>query len=189
MTPFLKKPSVLIPVFILVLFANQVFAEDARLKNIIVTNTRDDLLIYLTVEGAFTEDMQTAILSGVATTFSYYVNLHRVRSFWMDKGMVSLKLTHTIKYDNLKNEFTILRSWEDDKPITVKTIEEAEKVMTEIDSLKVLPLDRLVKGSRYQIRTKAQLSKVRLPLYLHYILFFVAMWDFETDWYTIDFIY
>ena len=189
MTSFLKKTSVLIPLFILILFVNQVFAEDARLVNIIVTNTRDDLLIYLTVEGAFTEDMQTAILSGVATTFSFYVNLHRVRSFWMDKEMVSLKLTNTIKYDNLKNEFTIQKSWEDGKPQTVRSIGEAEKVMTEIDSLKVVPLDRLVKGSRYQIRTKAQLSKVRLPLYLHYILFFVAMWDFETDWYTIDFIY
>ena len=189
MASFLKKISTFIPLFLLILFVNQVFAEEARLKNIIVTNTRDDLLIYLTVEGAFTEDMQTAILSGVTTTFSFYVNLHRVRSLWMDKEMVSLKLTHTIKYDNLKNEFTIQRSWEDDKPITVQTIEEAEKVMTDIDSLKVVPLDRLVKGSRYQIRTKAQLSKVRLPLYLHYILFFVAMWDFETDWYTIDFIY
>ena len=189
MTPFHKKSTVLFPFFLLILFVSQVFADDARLKNIIVTNTRDDLLIYLTVEGAFTEDMQSAILSGVTTTFSFYVNLHRVRSFWMDKEMVSLKLTHTIKYDNMKNEFTIQRSWEDDKPITVKTIKEAEKVMTEIDSLKVLPLDRLVKGNRYQIRTKAQLSKVRLPLYLHYILFFVAMWDFETDWYTIDFIY
>ena len=189
MIPFFKKTSVFIPLFLLILFVNQVFAEDARLKNIIVTNTRDDLLIYLTVEGAFTEDMQTAILSGVATTFSFYVNLHRVRSFWNDKEMVSLKLTHTIKYDNLKNEFTIQRSWEDNKPITVKTMEEAEKAMTEIDSLKVVPLDHLIKGRRYQIRAKAELSKVRLPLYLHYILFFVAMWDFETDWYTIDFIY
>lgn len=189
MTPFLKKVPIFIPLFLLILFVNQVFAEDARLKNIIVTNTRDDLLIYLTVEGAFTEDMQTAILSGVNTTFSFYIDLHRVRSLWPDKNMVSLKLTHTIKYDNLKNEFTFHRSWDDGKPITVKTIEEAEKVMTEIDSLKVIPLDRLVKENRYQIRTKAQLSKVRLPLYLHYILFFVSMWDFETDWYTIDFIY
>jgi hypothetical protein len=189
MTPFLKKPSILIPLFLLILSANQVFAENARLKNIIVTNTRDDLLVYLTVEGAFTEDMQTAILSGVTTSFSFYVNLHRVRAWWLDKKMVSQKLTHTIKYDNLKNEFIVQRSWEDDKPITVKSIEEAEKKMTEIDSLKVIPLDQLVKGNRYQIRTKAQLSKVRLPLYLHYILFFVSMWDFETDWYTIDFIY
>jgi hypothetical protein len=189
MTPFLKKTFVFIPLLLLILFVSQVYADEARLKNIIVTNTRDDLLIYLTVEGAFTEDMQTAILSGVTTTFSFYAKLHRVRSFWMDKKMVSLKLTHTIKYDNLKNEFTILRSWEDEKPITLKSIKDAEKAMTEIDSLKVIPLDRLVKGNRYQIRTKAKLSKVRLPLYLHYILFFVAMWDFETDWYTIDFIY
>ena len=189
MTPFLKRAPFFISLVILILVADHVYAQDARLKNIIVTNTRDDLLIYLAVEGAFTEDMQTAIKSGVATTFSFYVNLHRVRSFWLDKEMVSLKLTHTIKYDNLKNEFVIQRSWEDDKPITVKSIEEAEKMMTEIDSLKVVPLDHLVKGDRYQIRTKAQLSKVRLPLYLHYILFFVSMWDFETDWYTIDFIY
>ena len=189
MHSFLKKaPAVILPL-LLILFAGQVFAEDARLKNIIVTNTRDDLLIYLTVEGAFTEDMQTAILSGVTTSFSFYINLHRVRSLWFDKSMISLKVSNTVKYDNLKNEFTIQRSWEDGKPITVKTIEEAEKVMTEIDSLKVAPLDRLVKGRRYQIRTRAQLSKVRLPLYLHYILFFVSMWDFETDWYTIDFIY
>jgi len=39
------------------------------------------------------------------------------------------------------------------------------------------------------LRVKAELEKVRLPLYLHYVLFFVSLWDFETDWYTVDFIY
>jgi hypothetical protein len=61
--------------------------------------------------------------------------------------------------------------------------------MAEIDSLKVIDLNQLQKGTRYQIRTKAQLSKLTLPFYLHYVLFFVSLWDFETDWYTIDFIY
>ncbi|NQT10914.1 MAG: DUF4390 domain-containing protein, partial [Desulfobacteraceae bacterium] len=41
----------------------------------------------------------------------------------------------------------------------------------------------------YQIRAKAELGKLTLPFYLHYILFFVSLWDVETDWYTIDFIY
>ena len=188
MLQYAKKPSFVI-VGLVLLLAAQVHALDARLENIIVTNTRDDLLIYLTVEGAFTGDMQSAILSGVPTTFSFYIDLYRTRSLWFDKNLVELKITHTIKYDNLKNEFIIQRSWEDDKPITVKSIQEAEKMMTEIDSLKVIPLDRLTKGERYQMRTKAQLSKVTLPLYLHYVLFFVSLWDFETDWYTIDFIY
>ena len=40
-----------------------------------------------------------------------------------------------------------------------------------------------------QIRAKAELSKLTLPFFLHYVFFFVSLWDFETDWYTIDFIY
>ena len=59
--------------------------------------------------------------------------------------------------------------------------------MTEIDNLKIIPLNRLEKGEQYQLRVKAEVSKKTLPLYLHYILFFVSLWDYETDWYTIDF--
>ena len=80
-----------------------VFAEDATLKNIIVTNTRDDLLIYLTVAGAFRENMEIAISSGVPASFSFFVNLYQTRGFWFDKNIAELKILHTIKYDNLKN--------------------------------------------------------------------------------------
>jgi hypothetical protein len=61
--------------------------------------------------------------------------------------------------------------------------------MTEINSLKIIPLNRLEKDEQYQLSVKAEVSKKTLPLYLHYILFFVSLWDFETDWYAIDFIY
>jgi len=65
----------------------------------------------------------------------------------------------------------------------------AQKLMAAVDNLKVVSLDNLIKGQQYQIRAKAELNKLTLPLYLHYVLFFVSLWDFETDWYTIDFIY
>jgi hypothetical protein len=55
--------------------------------------------------------------------------------------------------------------------------------------LSIVPLAQLQKGQQYQVRAKAKLSKLTLPFYLHYVLFFVSLWDFETDWYTIDFIY
>ena len=61
--------------------------------------------------------------------------------------------------------------------------------MTEIRNIEVIPLKKLEPGARYQLRVKAELEKVRLPLYLHYVLFFVSLWDFETDWYTVDFTY
>ncbi len=174
---------------LLFLFQNLVFAQDAKLTNIIVTNTRDDLLVYLNVEGAFRETMKDAILSGVSTTFSFFIALYLNRNFWIDKKIADITIIHTIKYNNIKKEYSVKRSWEDGEAKNTQSFREAQKLMTEIDSLKILPLYKLEKGMQYQIRAKAELSKLTLPLYLHYVLFFVSLWDFETDWYTIDFIY
>jgi hypothetical protein len=45
------------------------------------------------------------------------------------------------------------------------------------------------KGARYELRTKAEVSKKTLPLNLHHVLFFISFWDEQTDWYIIDFAY
>jgi hypothetical protein len=164
-------------------------AQDASLTNIIVTNTRDHLLLYLTVSNAFPAKIEETITSGVPATFSFYIHLYRVRGFWPDKEISETEVTHTIKYDNLKKEYTVARSWEGNQPLAVKSFEEAKKLMTEIDSLTIVALQKLEKGRQYQIRAKAKLSRLTMPFYLHYVLFFVSLWDFETDWYTIDFIY
>ncbi len=164
-------------------------AKDATLTNIIVTNTRDDLLVYLSVEGAFTDDMVSAIHSGVPAAFSFFVKLYRARSMWFDKRLADLTLTHTIKYNSLKREYTVWRSWDSGSPVVVRSFDTAKQLMTEIDSLKVVPLTALQKGQQYQIQAKAKLNRVTLPYYLHHVLFFLSLWDFETDWYTIDFIY
>ena len=164
-------------------------AQDASLTNIIVTNTRDDLLLYLTVKDAFPPDIEETIESGVPATFSFLIHLYRVRGFWMDKEINEMVVTHTIKYDNLKKEYSVTRSWDGNRPQVVKSFNEAKKLMKEIDSLPIVSLSELEKGKQYQIRAKAKLSELTLPFYLHYILFFMSLWDFETDWYTIDFIY
>lgn len=186
---YFKHINLLVIMFLCIGWQSSAFAEDARLTNIIVTNTRDDLLLYLTVEGAFHEKMEEAILSGVPATFSFFVNLYQSRSFWLDKEIADITVTNKIKYNAMKKEFIVTRSWEGGKPNIVKTFADAKKLMAEVDSLNIVPLRRLVKGNQYQIQTKAELDKLTLPFYLHHVLFFVSFWDFETDWYTIDFIY
>jgi hypothetical protein len=167
---------------------NLAFAQEAGLTNIIVTNTSDDLLMYLNVEGAFIDEIEKAILSGVPTTFSFFITLNKVRNLWFDNNLADLKISHTIKYNNLKKEFTVTRS-ESSKSVVTQSFVEAQQLMSEIDRLKIVPLIMLEKGSHYQIRANAELNKVTLPYYLHHILFFVSLWDFETDLYAIDFIY
>ena len=92
-----KRAKSVIFLSILLFIPHVGFAQDATLTNITVSNTRDDLLLYLNLEGAFREEMKKAILSGVPSTFSYYAKLNHVRTFWLDKPIADIEVTHTIK--------------------------------------------------------------------------------------------
>ena len=164
-------------------------AQDATLTNLIVTNTSNDLLVYLNVEGAFREQTVNAIMSGVPASFSFFIKLYQKRSMWFDKVIADIEIANSIKYNNLKKEFVVERSWENGRIRTAQSLKEAQKLMSDVDGLKIIHLNKLAKGKQYQVKAKAQLSKLTLPFYLHYVFFFVSLWDFKTDWYTIDFIY
>ncbi|MGD8382306.1 MAG: DUF4390 domain-containing protein [Syntrophobacterales bacterium] len=185
-----REPFTLLLLFCFLLsFPSPLQAAEATLSNIIVTNTQEDLLVFFDVEGCFTREMEEAILNGIPTTFTIVIKLYRTRTAWLDASIASITLEHTIKYDSLKNEFRVTRSGEDNTELVVKDFEAAKKAMAEIRNIRVVPLKELQNRGKYQLRVKAELDKVRLPLYLHYVLFFVSLWDFETDWYTVDFIY
>lgn len=165
-------------------------AENAAvIENIKLANTRDDLLTYFDVKNAFNETINEAIVKGVPTTFSFYVTLYKTDGSWFDKKVSDIQIKSTLKYNSLKKEYAVSRPWRDEGEVFTQSFEEAKTLMTDIDNLKIIPLERLVKGDKYQLRIKAELDKVTLPLSLHYILFFVSFWDFETNWYLINFTY
>ena len=175
--------------FVSVFPSRMASAAEARLTDIVVTNTRDDLLVYFSVADCFTEDMEKAINNGVSTIFTFFVKLNEVRDWWWDKEIADIKVSHEIKYDSLKKVYILRLSSADNKVVYVKEFEEAKKLMSEIVGLKVTELRNLQRGNRYQISMMAELDKIRLPFYFHYVFFFLSLWDFETDWYTVDFRY
>lgn len=168
--------------------SNCSFGDEAKLSDIVVSNEGEHLVVYVSVEGAFPDKMKKAVMSGVPSTFSFNITLDRVRNFWFDEEIAELEATHTVKYHCLKKEYAVTRSWEGGTRV-VKSFREAKKLMTEIAGMKITDLDNLRKKSKYQLRTKAELSKVSLPFHLHYVLFFLSLWDFETDWHAMDFEY
>ncbi len=163
--------------------------NQAVIENIKLANTRDDLLTYFDVKKAFTPKINQAVLNGIPTTFSFYVTLYKTQGSWFDKKIADIQIKSTLKYNALKKNFSVLRSWKEKDSVVVQSFKEAKSLMTEIDNLKILPLKQLTKGDKYQLRIKAKLDRVTLPLSLHYVLFFVSFWDFETNWYLINFIY
>lgn len=164
-------------------------AKGAQLSDIIVTNTRDHLLVYFNVRDCFTEEMNRAILNGIPTKFTFIVKLYEVRSVWFDPKIVDIRLTHNIEYNTLKNEFSLFLPEQNSKKVKTKDFDDAKKLMADVVALKVCRLDKFKRGLHYQLRIKAELDKIELPFYLNYVLFFLSLWDFETDWYSVVFRY
>ncbi len=200
MTPHKKTISFLLfgkGIFIIVMMISAgwllpsfALAKDmAEIQDIRLVNTRDDLLTYFKVTHAFSDKINQAILNGVPTTFSFYIALYKGDSSWLDKNISDIQIKSTIKYNSLKKEFSVLRPWKNENPVVTQSFDEAKVLMTEIDNLTIIPLSRLGKGDKYQLRIKAELDKITLPLSLHNIFFFVSYWNFETNWYLINFSY
>ena len=175
-------------VFLSGLLLNTVtFAQEARLVDIAVTNTRDHLLLYFKVTDCYPEEMKKAIDNGIHTTFTFFMKLYEERKFWIDKEVAGLKLSHDIQYDSLKKLYVVRLSEKDNKLIFVKSFDKAKDLMSEVMGFKLTELSNLQKGNRYYVQMMAELDKIKLPFYLHYI--FLSLWDFETDWYTVNFTY
>ncbi|MDG4476428.1 DUF4390 domain-containing protein [Thiovibrio frasassiensis] len=163
-------------------------AQNATIEELIVTNSSTDLLLFLTVNNAFTKQMEEGIRNGIPVTFSFYVKLEHKR-MWMNQEFVSLQFDHTLSYDTLKEEYSIVRSELPGQTFRTKTLGEAKKAMAQLNGPPISPLKLLQPEAGYLLRVKARLAEKTLPLYFHHVIPFWSLWDFETEWYTVEFRY
>lgn len=170
----------------------QISAQDdisPELKDIIVTTSNTDLLLFAAVLNSFTPEMITGVQNGIPITFTFYVELNKLRSNWLDSSLVNTTITHTMTYNSLKEEYQIHHSNKNGKMQTTRSLKEAKELMAELNSVRVISLDQLQPEAQYALRLKATLEKNTLPLGMHYLLPFTSLWDFETDWRTVEFRY
>jgi len=182
----------LITQFILLLFtivflSNVTYASKASLQDIVWDKVDGNLIVSFKLKGVFSSQLNEVVLNGTPVTFTFFVNLYQVRDLWVDKKTVNIKIDHMMKYNILQEKFIMKRSWRIDEVLVTESFAKAQKVMTEISNLKILPFDWLENDGRYQIGIKAELSKANLPLNVRSAFFFSPSWGFETDWYILDF--
>ena len=179
----------LLPVFFFFFLANyslvrNSYGQEAAISDFTVTNSENDLLLYMTVKNWMTEEMEAAIHNGIPITFAFYIDLFASRSKWPDKKIREFEFNHIMEYDSLKKEYVIQRQENGDSKVTASLIE-AQKLMSEINGFRVLPLAELDAETSYTLRAKTKLAKKAMPLYFHYLIPFSSPWDFETEWYKL----
>jgi len=164
-----------------------VASQEAKLQNVVVTNSSTDLLLYLKVANALTPELLNGVQNGLPLTFSYQIKLNMERSGWFNKEIYAGSVDHTLIYDNLKKEYTVIEAENPDKFITNK-LSEAQKKMVELNGLRVVPLADLEADRRYILKARVVLDKKTLPFHFNYLIPF-NFWNLETDWYSVEFRY
>ena len=60
-------------------------------------------------------------------------------------------------------------------------------MMAEVNGVKVVDLSRLKPGGQYFLEVKARLERKTLPFFIHYLVPFWSLRDYETDWHYVEF--
>lgn len=182
-------PVLLLPVVLLLCVSPLWAAEKAVIREAVVTNSERELLLYLTVANAFTPELEAGIQNGIPATFNYSVRLKQWRKGWSDQEVVAFSFDRTLTYDNLKKEFQVVFGEQNGKMAVAANLAAAKKLMSEVNGLAVVPMEKITAEGRYRLQVKAILAKKTLPLAMHYLIPFWGLADFKTDWATVEFSY
>ncbi|MDD5758215.1 MAG: DUF4390 domain-containing protein [Desulfobulbaceae bacterium] len=168
-------------------FARQACAREVMLRDIVVTNSSSDLLLFLKMIDPFSPEVIDGVQNGLTATFTYEIHLHLVREDWPDKEVFSGQLDHTMTYDPLKKEYHLQLSENSVEEVVTDSVDKAKVAMAELNGVKLLPLASLQPDRQYILKVRATLAKKTLPLRLHYLIPFSSFWNVSTDWYTVEF--
>ena len=163
--------------------------EPPEIKDIIITTSESDLLLFATVKNGFTPEMLNDVRDGIPVVFTFHMELIKTDGKWFNTTLVESAVTHTLSYDAASSTYKVTLSGQDGKIVTTADLDHARQLMAELNGVKVIALTQLVPDAPYAIHFKVTLKKGSLPFGIHRLLPIAALWDFETDWRTIEFRY
>ncbi len=151
-------------------------AEDALIRDLQVRNTPGDMHVSFVLEGAFTEEVDEQIRSGLPVTFVHYVEVLHRRTAWFDDTLIRKTVSSTVTYDTLTRQYRLTRSVDGEVVQTEVTdrLEEMQRFMTSVEDLRLGDPSDLPGDRRLSLRVKSRIRR-------RFVLFFIP-WNFETAW-------
>lgn len=160
-----------------------------NISDILITTSQTDLLLFCTIRNSFAPEMIEGVHNGFPVTFTFLIKLEKIIKNWPDSTLAEMSIHHTLTYDPIKQKYTVTLSERKSPPVVTGSIDKAIEVMSELSGIKVIRRNQLEPDKPYALHVKTTLAEKTLPLNMHYIVPFISLWDFETDWRTIEFTY
>lgn len=171
----MKRTAIILFISFVILFhffINNTYGIEGRLTEF--TINKNQVVVSIKAENCFNYDLEDMILNGIPVKFLFDVKLYRQSSYWFDQEIASLKINHVIKYDNLKDTFSIHYSDKAKPDVEVDDLTEAESLVTSVNNLKITVQGDLNPKKNYYINYKVEIeadtANSQLPFYLDYLL-------------------
>jgi len=116
------------------------------------------VLVSFELSDGLTSEVQDAIQSGLATTFSYEVELRHGSAAWFDRTVAALTITATVRFDNLTRRYQMSRTLdgrvEDAQP--TEDQDAMRRWMTRFDRVPLSATASLETNGEYYVRIRAR---------------------------------
>ncbi len=180
--------SILLPVILFACTSPATADQEPTVEDILITTSNKDLILFAAVKNCFTAEMIEGVHNAIPITFRFSINLYRTRNNWFDVELAEHGINHTLSYDPIKQQYQVAFS-ERNRPEVTKSLDEAKQMMAELNGIEVIPLNKLTREVAYTLHIKATLVENTFPLGIHSIIPFTSLWNFETEWRTVEFSY
>ncbi|HSH12921.1 MAG TPA: DUF4390 domain-containing protein [Desulfurivibrionaceae bacterium] len=162
--------------------------EKELIRDLVVANSNRDLLLYFQVGEIFRPDMEEGVLNGIPASLTFLVSLRELKDGQPGRSLAELTINHTLSYDALREAFRLNLS-EVPAVQTRASLDQARKMLTEVNGVPIVGLDTLRPGGEYDLAVKVRLEGKSLPLSINYLAPFWKSGEHESVWYHVQFKY
>jgi hypothetical protein len=167
---------------LVLLLAELAWAGPLRISNLVVTNSDRTLLVNMVLLGSLPDGIVEGLGTGIPATVRFQVELWQYNSWWVDRRIAAKILERQVVYDVLTKEYRVSAGQGEERdPYVTRDIWEAERVMSEVRALRLVPISSLRGQDLYYVRARADVRSGTPDSSFSKI---VPLWSsrVETDW-------
>ena len=132
-------------------------AGSLRISNLVVSNSDNALLVNVVLLGALPNGIVEGLGTGIPATVRFQVELWQYNAWWVDRRVVAKLVERHVLYDVLTREYRVSAvQGETREPYVTRDVWEAERVLSEIRTLRLAPTGSLLPDELYYVRVRAE---------------------------------
>ena len=130
------------------------------------------------------EEAVTALREGVSLSYDLEVEVVRDRRFWLDAGVISIRLPRELSYQPVSERYVMRDPLDGDEQKSYPTLEAALQDLGRIEGWPILVASQLAVEGEYRVRVRASMRRGRLTDALRTLMFWTDDWQRESEWYS-----